>query len=224
MLKGKPTARAILAQLKSLARPDQLSGMAHFGMNPERRLGISIPPLRRIARTIGKDHRLALELWKSGIAEARIVASLVDEPGKVTAAQMDRWVRDLNSWDVCDQVCGNLFDKTPDAWAKAKAWSRRKEEYVKRAGFAMMAYLAWHDKAASDAAFVRFFPSIRRGATDERNFVKKAVSWALRNIGKRNPRLQTPVLRQARALRTSASKAARWVGADVVKDLSARKG
>jgi 3-methyladenine DNA glycosylase AlkD len=224
MLKGKPTARAILAQLKSLARPDQLSGMAHFGMNPERRLGISIPPLRRIARTIGKDHHLALELWKSGIAEARIVASLVDEPGKVTAAQMDRWVRDLNSWDVCDQVCGNLFDKTPDAWAKAKAWSRRKEEYVKRAGFAMMAYLAWHDMAASDAAFVRFFPSIRRGATDERNFVKKAVSWALRNIGKRNPRLRTPVLRQARALRTSASKAARWVGADVVKDLSARKG
>ena len=197
--------------------------MARFGMNPERRLGISIPPLRRMARTIGMDHRLALDLWKSGIAEARIVASLVDEPGKVTAAQMDRWVRDLNSWDVCDQVCGNLFDKTSYAWAKAKAWSRRKEEYVKRAGFALMAYLAWHDKAAPDAAFLRFLPSIRRGATDERNFVKKAVSWALRNIGKRNPRLRTPALREARALRISDSNAARWVGADVVRDLGARK-
>jgi 3-methyladenine DNA glycosylase AlkD len=219
-----PTARAILAQLRSLARPDQLSGMTRFGMNPERRLGISIPPLRRIARTTGKDHRLALDLWKSGIAEARIVASLVDDPGKVTAAQMDRWVRDFNSWDVCDQVCGNLFDKTPHAWAKAKAWARREEEYVRRAGFALMAYLAWHDKDAPDAAFLRFLPSIRRGAADERNFVKKAVSWALRNIGKRNPRLRTPALREARALRTADSKAARWVGADVLRDLGAGKG
>jgi len=224
MPKRKPTTRAILAQLRSLARPDQLSGMARFGMNPERRLGISIPPLRRMARAIGKDHRLALDLWKSGIAEARIVASLVDDPAKVTPAQMDRWVRDFNSWDVCDQVCGNLFDKSSYAWAKAKAWSRRKEEYVKRAGFALMAYLAWHDKTAPDAAFVRFFPSIRRGATDERNFVKKAVSWGLRNIGKRNPRVRTPALREARVLRTSDSKAARWVGADVLRDLSARKG
>lgn len=223
-MKRTPTARAILAELKSLSRPDQLSGMAHFGMNPDRRLGISIPPLRRMARTIGKDHRLALDLWKSGIAEARIVASMVDDPAKVTAAQMDRWVRDFNSWDVCDQVCGNLFDKTPYAWSKARAWARRKEEYVKRAGFALMAYLAWHDKAAPDAAFLRFFPSIRRGATDDRNFVKKAVSWALRNIGKRNSRLRTPAVREARALRTSDSKAARWVGADVVGDLGARKG
>ena len=220
----QPTARGILAQLKSLARPDQLSGMAHFGMNPEHRLGISIPPLRRMARGIGRDHRLALDLWKSGIAEARIVASLVDDPGKVTASQMDRWVRDFNSWDVCDQVCGNLFDKTSYAWAKAKAWARREEEYVKRAGFALMAYLAWHDKAAPGAAFLQFLPSIRRGATDERNFVRKAVSWALRNIGKRNPRLRTPALREARVLRTSASKAARWVGADVVRDLGARNG
>ena len=219
-----PTARAILAQLRSLARPDQLSGMTRFGMNPERRLGISIPPLRRIARTTGKNHRLALDLWKSGIAEARIVASLVDDPGKVTAAQMDRWVRDFNSWDVCDQVCGNLFDKTPHAWAKAKAWARREEEYVRRAGFALMAYLAWHDKDAPDAAFLRFLPSIRRGAADERNFVKKAVSWALRNIGKRNPRLRTPALREARALRTADSKVARWVGADVLRDLGAGKG
>jgi len=219
----KPTASSILAQLRRLARPDQLAGMARYGMSPEGRLGISIPPLRRIAKQAGKDHRLALELWKSGIAEARIIASMVDEPERVTAAQMDRWVRDFNSWDVCDQVCGNLFDKTPQAWTKARQWAKREEEYVKRAGFALMAYLAWHDKAASDAAFLRFFPSIRRGAKDERNFVKKAVSWALRNIGKRSPRLRTAALREARALRSLDSKAARWVGADAERELGKRE-
>ena len=216
---AKPSSRAILVQLRSLARPDRLEGMARYGMNPEGRLGISIPSLRRIAKRTGKDHRLALDLWKSEIAEARILASMVDEPERVTAAQMERWVRGFNSWDVCDQVCGNLFDKAPHAWAKAKEWARRDEEYIKRAGFALIAYLAWHDKAASDAAFLRFFPSIRRGATDERNFVKKAVSWALRNIGKRNPRLRAAALREARALRDLDSKAARWVGAEVEREL-----
>ncbi len=215
----RPAASAILAELAALARPDQLEGMARYGMSPEGRLGISIPPLRRIAKQTGKSHRLALDLWKSGIAEARIIASMVDEPDRVTAAQMDCWVRDFNSWDVCDQVCGNLFDKTPHAWTKASEWAKREEEYVKRAGFALMAYLAWHDKAASDAVFVRFFPSIRRGATDERNFVKKAVSWALRNIGKRNPRLRAAALREARSLRSLGSKAARWVGADALREL-----
>ncbi len=215
----RPAASAILAELRALARPDQLEGMARYGMSPEGRLGISIPALRRIAKQAGKDHRLALELWKSGIAEARIIASMVDEPDRVTAAQMDRWVRDFNSWDVCDQVSGNLFDKTPHAWTKAREWAKGEQEYVKRAGFALMAYLAWHDKAASDAAFLRFFPSIRRGATDERNFVKKAVSWALRNIGKRNPRLRAAALRQARTLRSLDSKAARWVGADALREL-----
>ena len=219
MTTARPTAREILAQLQSLARPDQLEGMSRYGMTSEGRLGISIPPLRRIAKQAGKDHRLALDLWKSGIAEARIIASMVDEPERVTPAQMDRWVRDFNSWDVCDQVCGNLFDKTPYAWTKAREWAKREEEYVKRAGFALMAYLAWHDKAAPDSAFLRFFPSIRRGATDERNFVKKAVSWALRNIGKRNPRLRAAALREARAFRAQDSKAARWVGADVERDL-----
>jgi 3-methyladenine DNA glycosylase AlkD len=219
----KPTAGAILAELHSLARPDQLEGMARYGMSQEGRLGISIPPLRRIAKQAGKDHRLALDLWKSGIAEARIIASLVDEPERVTVAQMDRWVRALNSWDVCDQVCGNLFDKTPHAWTKARQWAKREEEYVKRAGFALMAYLAWHDKAASEAAFLRFFPSIRRGATDDRNFVRKAVSWALRNIGKRSPRLRSAALREARALRSLDSKAARWVGADAERELEKRE-
>jgi len=217
--KSKTRAEAILAELHGIARPDQLEGMARYGMTAEGRLGISIPHLRRIAKQAGKDHRLALDLWKSGIAEARILASMVDEPERVTAAQMDRWVRDFNSWDVCDQVCGNLFDKTPHAWTKAREWAKGEEEYVKRAGFALMAYLAWHDKAAPDSAFLRLFPSIRRGALDERNFVKKAVSWALRNIGKRNPRLRAAALRQARALRALDSRAARWVGADAEREL-----
>jgi 3-methyladenine DNA glycosylase AlkD len=217
--KSNAETRAIIDELMKFARPDQLKGMARYGMSPEGRLGISIPTLRRIAKRAGKDHRLALDLWKSGIAEARIIASMVDEPERVTPAQMDRWVRDFNSWDVCDQVCGNLFDKTPYAWTKAREWAKREGEYVRRAGFALMAYLAWHDKAAPDSAFLRFFPSIRRGAADGRNFVKKAVSWALRNIGKRNSRLRAAALREASALRVLDSKAARWVGADVERDL-----
>jgi 3-methyladenine DNA glycosylase AlkD len=218
----KPSAADVLAQLKRQAHPENLPGMARYGMNPEGRLGVSVPEMRRIAKEAGKDHRLALGLWKSGIAEARMVASMVDEPGSVTPAQMDRWVRDFNAWDVCDQVCGNLFDKTPHAWAKAREWAKRKEEYVKRGGFALMACLAWHDKDAPDSAFVAFFPSIRLGAADERNFVKKAVSWALRNIGKRNPRLRRAALAEARALRKSDLPAARWVGGEAERELAKR--
>jgi 3-methyladenine DNA glycosylase AlkD len=214
-----PSAHAVLRRLKNLARPEDLAGMARFGINPKGRLGLSVPEMRRVAKEAGRDHGLALELWKSGIAEARIVASMVDEPARVTVAQMDRWVRDFDSWDVCDQVCGNLFDKTPFAWTRARAWARRKEEFVKRGGFALMACLAWHDKAAPGPAFLAFFPSIRRGATDERNFVKKAVSWALRTIGKRNARLRAAARREARALRELDSRAARWIGADVERDL-----
>src|SRR3990170_3905378 len=151
----KLSADEVITQLKRLARPGNLVGMARYGMNPEGRLGLPVPVMRRIAKQAGRDHRLALDLWKSGIAEARMVASMVDDPARVTPAQMDRWVRGFNSWDVCDQVCGNLFDKTPHAWAKAREWAKRDEEYVKRAGFALMAYLAWHDKAAPDSAFIR---------------------------------------------------------------------
>ena len=216
----KLSADEVITQLKRLARPGNLVGMARYGMNPEGRLGLPVPVMRRIAKQAGRDHRLALDLWKSGIAEARMVASMVDDPARVTPAQMDRWVRGFNSWDVCDQVCGNLFDKTPYAWAKAREWAKRKEEFVKRAGFALMACLAWHDKTAPDSGFIGFFPFIRRGAADERNFVKKSVSWALRNIGKRNPRLRRAALAEARALRKAESSAARWVGADAERELS----
>lgn len=213
-------SREILAQLKSLHNPRNVAGMARFGINPHNTYGISIPTLRRIAKQVGQDHHLARELWQSGIHEARILAALVDVPEQVTAAQMERWVRDFDSWDVCDQVCSNLFDKTAFAYRKAVAWSRRDEEFVKRAGFALMAALAWHDKNASAAAFRQFLPAIKRGATDERNFVKKAVNWALRQIGKRNRALNRAAIATARETQQIDSKAARWIAADALRELT----
>jgi 3-methyladenine DNA glycosylase AlkD len=212
-------ASEILKQLKAQSNARNIAGMARFGINPHNTYGISIPTLRRIARQSGKDHRLALDLWKSGIHEARILAALVDRPEQVTAAQMERWVKDFDSWDVCDQVCSNLFDKTEFAYSKATAWSRREEEFVRRAGFALMAALAWHDKAGSDAAFRRFLPAIKRGATDERNFVKKAVNWALRQIGKRNRALNRAAVATARQIQRIDSPAARWIAADALREL-----
>jgi 3-methyladenine DNA glycosylase AlkD len=214
----------ILRRLRRKASPRNVRGMARFGMSTRGRLGVSVPEMRRIARSAGKDHRLALALWKTGIAEARIVASMVAEPGKVTARQMDTWVVGINSWDICDQVCGNLWDKTPFAWSKARSWTRRDEEFVRRAGFALIACLAWHDKQAPDARFIAVLPLIERGASDERNFVKKAVSWVLRAIGKRNRGLRTEALRLAKKLKGSDSRAARWIGADVSRELGATAG
>jgi len=212
-------AKEILQLLRKKASPRNVRGMARFGMSAQGRLGVSVPEMRRIARLAGKDHRLALALWKTGIAEARIVASMVAEPEKVTAREMETWVVGVDSWDICDQVCANLWDKTPFAWSRARAWTRRKEEFVRRAGFALIACLAWHDKQAADARFVAVLPMIRRGAFDERNFVKKAVSWALRAIGKRNPGLRREALLLAKTLRRSDSPSARWVGTDALRDL-----
>ncbi len=214
------TAREILKQLKLLRNPRNIAGMARFGINSRNTLGVSIPTLRGIARQAGKDHRLAQELWTSGIHEARILAAMVDVPEQVTEAQMERWVRNFDSWDVCDQVCSNLFDQTPFAHRKAAQWSRRDEEFVKRAGFVLMAALAVHDKQASDAAFRKFLPLIRRAATDERNFVKKAVNWALRQIGKRNAALNRAAIATAREIQQIDSRAARWIAADALRELT----
>src|SRR4030043_2444045 len=137
---------AVLDRLRSKARPDQLEGMARYGIAVERRLGMSVPDMRKIAKELGQDHNLALELWNTGIAEARITAAMIDDPEKLTEKQMEDWVKDINSWDVCDQVCLNLFEKTPLAWRKIIEWSDREEEFVKRAAFALIACLAWHDK------------------------------------------------------------------------------
>jgi 3-methyladenine DNA glycosylase AlkD len=194
--------------------------MARFGINPQNTLGIPIPRLRALAKEIGSDHALALDLWASGIHEARILAGMIDHPALVTNAQMERWAKDFDSWDVCDQICMNLFDKTRLAHRKALAWSKRKPEFEKRAGFVLMASLAWHDKTASDTAFLKFLPAIQRGATDERNFVKKAVNWALRQIGKRSRKLNREAIRAAREIQKLDSRAARWVAADALRELS----
>jgi 3-methyladenine DNA glycosylase AlkD len=194
--------------------------MARFGINPKNTYGVSIPILRKMAKEIGKDHLLAQRLWESGIHEARILAGMIDDPGEVSAHQMDRWVGDFDSWDVCDQCCSNLFDKIKFAHQKAIEWTSRKEEFVKRAGFALIAALAFHDKKLTDAHFQRFLPIIKRESLDERNFVKKAVNWALRQIGKRNQRLNRFAIRTAKEIQRSDSKAARGIASDAIRELT----
>ena len=209
----------VLDRLQSKAKPEQLEGMAKYGMTVEKRLGVSVPDMRKLAKEIGRDHKLALDLWRAGIAEARIVAGMVGDPAKLTEEQMEEWVRDINSWDVCDQVCMNLFEKNQLAWKKIIDWSEREEEFVKRTAFSLIACLAWHDKKASDEKFIELLPVIIREATDERNFVKKAVNWALRNIGKRNLNLNEAAINTAREIQRLDSKSARWIAADAIREL-----
>lgn len=210
----------ILQKLKTHGSRENIEGMARFGITTERRLGVSVPEMRRIARECGKDHPLSIRLWNSGIPEARIVASMIADPSEMTAAEMDRWVSEFDSWDVCDQVCMNLFERTPFAGKKIRQWSRREEEFVRRAAYALIACLAWHDKDAPDVVFTGFLPIIKRGVTDERNFVKKSVNWALRNIGKRNPRLNRAAVSTAKEISRLDSKSARWIGADAIRELT----
>ncbi len=201
------------------AEPENIPGMKRFGMSEEGRLGIPVPELRAIAKNLGKDHQLALELWKTRIAEARILASMVAEPDRLTEEEMGEWVEDFDSWDVCDQVCMNLFEKSPLAWKKIPEWSQREEEFIRRAALALTACLAWHDKRADDTLFVQLMPVIRNCATDDRNFVKKAASWALRNIGKRNQNLNQAAIQCAVEIQAIDSKPARWIAADVLREL-----
>ena len=213
----------IIAELKLHANTQAVEGMARYGIRPAQALGVSIPPLRKMAKEIGRNHTLALSLWDSGIHEAKILASMIDESTLVSAQQMDDWVNAFDSWDVCDQVCGNLFDKTPYAYQKAVQWCQQEQEFVRRAGFVMMAELAVHDKPAPDEAFLQFFPLIKHYADDERNFVKKAVNWALRQIGKRNASLRTLALQCASDIHRMDSKTAKWVARDALKELQAKE-
>lgn len=214
--------QSILKKLKSHANPKNAAGMARFGIKAKNTLGISIPILRKLAKEIGKDHKLAQQLWTSGVHEARILAGFIDEPAQVTSRQMEDWVRDFDSWDVCDQVCASLFNRTMYAWQKAVAWSKKKEEFVKRAGFALMAVLAVHDKEAADRKFIQLFQHIKNGSTDERNFVRKAVNWALRQIGKRNKVLRAAAIKTAKEIHQINSKTAKWIAADALRELSSR--
>ncbi|HLA99418.1 MAG TPA: DNA alkylation repair protein [Anaerolineales bacterium] len=213
------SAQDVISTLQSKARPDQLAGMKRYGMNVINRLGIAIPELRKIARQIDGNHELALELWQTGVAEARILASMIASPTELSGTQMDAWAADFDSWDVCDQVCMNLFEKSPLAWEKVVVWSSREEEFVRRAAYALLACLAWHDKKAPDGDFIRLIPVIRASEEDERKMVAKAVSWALRNIGKRNPHLHQVAMQTASEMLSSPSKSARWIGSDALRDL-----
>ena len=219
----KRNADEVVARLRSLAQPGNLEGMKRFGIPTEHALGIPIPALRKLAKETGKDHSLAGELWASGIHEARILATMVEDPKQVTDRQMEAWVRDFSSWDLCDQCCSNLFDRTPHAYRKVVEWSRSDEEFVKRAGFVLMATLSVHDRKADDGVFRAFFPIIAREATDDRIYVRKAINWALRQIGKRNRTLNREAIRVAEEIRALESRAARWIASDALRELAGEK-
>ncbi|MES2807090.1 MAG: DNA alkylation repair protein [Bacteroidota bacterium] len=213
-------ANDVIDLLKEKADAKYHAGMLRFGIANEKALGVRIPEVRKLAKLIKKDHALSQKLWETEIHEARILASLIGDPKQVTPVQIDAWTKDFTSWDVCDQVCGNLFDRTPYAIEKALEFSKREEEFVKRAGFVLMAELAVHDKKAPDEVFTLFFPIIEREAWDGRNFVKKAVNWALRQIGKRNATLRPLAIECAERILLQDSKAAKWVAGDALRELS----
>jgi 3-methyladenine DNA glycosylase AlkD len=221
--------KEILKQLKKLENAKNVAGMAKFGITPKSKvLGISLYVLRPMAKEIKKEskgtHKLALELWKTGVHEARLLAVFIDDPKNVTEKQMESWIKDFDSWDICDQATTSLFDLTPFAYEKAIEWSNRTEEFEKRAGFALMCGLAVHDKKADDKKFYPFFDAIKKAANDERNYVRKAVNWALRNIGKfRNQNLYNLAVKTANELKKIDSKSARWIASDALRELSSEK-
>ena len=217
------TEKEIIAKLKRLSNPKAVEGMARFGINPKYTLGVSIPNLRSMAKDIGIEHDLAKKLWSTKIHEARILAGMIADHCQTDESLMDKWVQDFDSWDVCDEVIMNLFEKTPLAYKKAVEWSRKNEEYVKRAGYVLMARLAVSDKTAEDIAFVNFFPHIKRGSTDERNFVKKAVNWAIRQIGKRNLKLNQKAIKLSEEVLKIDSKSAKWIAGDALRELKDSK-
>jgi 3-methyladenine DNA glycosylase AlkD len=212
--------KEVIQRIKSLRDPEAVKGMARFGINPKNTYGVSLPYLRKMAKQISKNHLLAQSLWSSGIHEARILACLIDDPAEVTEGQMEKWVKDFDSWDICDQCCSNLFDKTNYSYKKAIEWAHQDKEFIRRAGFVMMAVLAVHDKKAPNKVFIQFFSLIQRGAEDERNFVKKAVTWALRQIGKRNHALNKNAIAIAKKIQRMNSKSARWIASDALRELT----
>lgn len=212
----------VLEKLKALSDPKALARMARYGINPENTYGVSIPNLRKMAKEIDIDHALAQQLWVSGIHEARILASMIDDPKMITEEQLESWVKDFDSWDVCDQCCSNLFERTEFAYQKAIEWSSSDKEFIKRAGFVLMARLAVSDKKAVDIKFEPFLPPIKREAGDNRNFVKKAVNWALRQIGKRNLNLNKKAIEIARGIQQMDSRSAKWIASDAIRELTSQ--
>jgi 3-methyladenine DNA glycosylase AlkD len=213
-------AGAVVAELKRLGAKRTRDGMARYAIPSDRAFGVPMATMQALAKRLGRNHDLALALWDTGWYEARTVAALIDQPERVTSAQMDRWAREFGNWAVCDSVCFFLFDRTPHAFAKVKRWSRSKDEYVKRGAFALLASLAAHDKLSDDGAFLACLPLIEAAAADDRNFVKKGVSWALRLMGRRSPVLHKASVAAAERLAASDAPSARWIGRGAVKELT----
>ena len=214
------TAPAVLAWLQRRGKRRNVAGMARYAIAAPKAFGVSVATLRLLAKKIGTDRALSAELWESGWYEARMLTAFTDDPARLTAAEMDRRARGFDNWAICDALCFHLFDRTPHAWGKIEQWSTRREEFVKRAAFALLASVALHDKDAPDAPFRRALRLVERGATDERNFVKKGVSWALRSIGERNPALNADAVKTATKLAASSDPSSRWVGKDALRQLA----
>lgn len=217
-----PSAAEVVAHLESMRNECNIAGMARFGIRPARPLGISIAILRPLAKKLGRDHTLSEALWASGWHEARILAAFVEEPARGTRRVMDARAAAFDSWDICDQWCLSVFWRTPHAWTKARQWAGRRAEFVKRAGFSLLAVLAVHDHAAPERAFLEALALVEREASDERNYVKKSVNWALRQIGKRDPRLRRAAIAAARRIAQQDSRSARWITADALRELTSK--
>lgn len=213
-------AEAILATLRSMENRANVEGMARYGIVSATAYGVPMPVLRKMAGAIGRDHALAGQLWASRVYDARILASLIEEPDRITSRQMESWVKAFDNWAICDGCCSNAFDKSLFAWEKTSAWATREEEFVRRAGFVLMAALAVHDKKSTDREFLHFFPLIVRASADERKYVRKGVNWALRQIGKRSPALNVRAIRTANRIRRMNSASARWIAADAHRELT----
>lgn len=213
----------IIKELESLSSPEDVEGMARFGITPEKTYAVRIPELRRIAKVAGKNHQLALELWEADYRETRILACMVEDPKTMTEEQMNKWASEFDYWEICDQCCMKLFRMTPFAYKKIFEWSQREEEFAKRAAFTLIAVLAVHDKDAADGKFEQLFPIIIRESTDYRNYVKKAVNWALRHIGKRNLKLNRKAIKIAKKIDKMDSKSAKWIAKDALRELESDK-
>jgi 3-methyladenine DNA glycosylase AlkD len=221
------TVSEIIKKLESLGTPENVTGMARYAIKTKKAFGVSAPNLKELAKEIKKQtkdrHSLALELWETGVHEARAIAYLIDDPKKVTSEQMDSWAADFDNWAICDGACGHLFCKTPLAYDKVFAWSEREEEFIKRAGICLIAWLAVHDKKANDERIAKFLPLLENKSDDDRNFVKKAVNWSLRSIGKRNLSLNKLAIETATRIKAQNTKSARWIAADALRELKNEK-
>jgi 3-methyladenine DNA glycosylase AlkD len=209
-----------LETLERMSTKHDYDNLARFGITANKAYGVSVANIRTLAKRLGRSHELAEALWQTGWYEARMLSSFVDDPALVTLSQMDRWCRDFDNWGICDTLCFHLFDKTPHAWKKIEQWSNKRAEFVKRASFALLASVALHDKKCPDEPFLKSLALIERAADDDRNFVKKGVSWGLRSVGRRNPRLRLEAIELSRRLIDSPDAAARWIGRDAFKELT----